>query len=330
MVTITEVPLFPESPPDRTILELDLKLIESNDVGPVVKDALVNQIKAFGVLEPIKVIPIPPEKQAARGGHQYEVIDGRRRLHAAWKVGHETIPAIVISIGADEAYASLIALASHALRSENHAWELSKLEAMLAAGSSQVEIARHSGMTVGQIKERLRLLTLIEPLRIAFDSSRLSFSQAKRISALPQSVQIELDRILEAEGKLTGEDVKTVTRARRADAATNAVMDLGDLDDDQALRPEQLSPEDRPQPPADPDPGMVAQYEAQHDADKAVLAEAVATIVRQGREAEQVLDTIAQALDLLRTRRKGQAEQVLSELLERYRTASGAPVAVPE
>lgn len=316
MVKITEVPLFPERPPDASIRQIDIALIETNDVGPQTKPQLVAQIKAFGILEPIKVIPIRERTEAYEKGFRYEVIDGRRRLDAAWKCELASIPAVVIEIGRDEAYASLIALSAHALRSENHAWELAKIQEMIAKGSSETDIARHSGMTIGQIKERMRLLSLVPDLRDAFDAGRVSFAQGKRIAAFPESIQRELAEIVAEHGKLTGPEIKAVTLARRARAAETVAFDLGDLDDDLALRPEDL---------ADPDGGPIAAAEINPAVELALTHEAYDGAF------EQIIETIAQAVDLIATRKPKAALAILREVLDAYRATApeGDPAAAP-
>src|SRR4030095_6520585 len=134
MAEIREIPLLPVEPPKVTVMRIALDDIDCADVGPPAKDVLVAQIKAFGVLEPIKVIPIPAKDTRYASGKRYEIVDGRRRYNACWRAELTEIPCIVIYVSRDEVEPAMIALSSHRLRSPNHAVELSEIVRMIESG----------------------------------------------------------------------------------------------------------------------------------------------------------------------------------------------------
>src|SRR5207237_1618059 len=77
-----------------------LEVIEPGPRNPRRKlgrlDELAESLRAHGLLQPIVLRPT--------AGDRYEVVAGHRRLAAATQLGWTTIPAVVRSTAADEAY----------------------------------------------------------------------------------------------------------------------------------------------------------------------------------------------------------------------------------
>lgn len=152
----------------------------------------------------------------------WEVLDGKRRVKAARAIGLEVIPARVFTNGF---YSEVLSLVLNAQRSANPAFEYEAIQALLEKGATEQLIVSATGMDVGTIRKRLKLASLLPDLFLALQAGRINYPLADRIATLPVSEQTELLEIYREEGKLTGTDVKLVTRARH----DKAQMDLGDL-----------------------------------------------------------------------------------------------------
>ena len=165
-------------------------------------DALVESIKAHGVVSPIIVRPLENTTD------EYEIISGHRRVMASKKAGISEIPALVVSIDRDAAAIVLVDSnlhREHILPSEKaFAYKL-KAEALAHKGyrtdltSVQVaprlateQIAEDASTSKDTIKRYIRLTNLIPEILQYVDDGRISFTPAVELSYLNEQEQYDL------------------------------------------------------------------------------------------------------------------------------------------
>ena len=173
-------------------------------------DALVESILSGGILTPLIVRPMDGKE------HEYEVISGHRRLHAAIKVGMETVPAFVTPMSRDAAAIALVDSnlhREHILPSEKaFAYKL-KLEAMNRQGqrtdltSTQVVSKLRTNEIVGEaggdsretVRRYIRLTNLIPGILSMVDEGRIALTPAVELSYLTGEEQADLLETMDSE-----------------------------------------------------------------------------------------------------------------------------------
>lgn len=173
-------------------------------------DALVESIRAGGILTPLMVRPLEGKANA------YEVISGHRRLHAAIKAGMETVPAFITPMNRDAAAIALVDSnlhREHILPSEKaFAYKL-KMEALNRQGkrtdltSTQVVsklrsneiIGSQSGESREQVRRYIRLTNLIPEILQKVDNGQIAFTPAVELSYLTKQEQQDLLETMECE-----------------------------------------------------------------------------------------------------------------------------------
>ena len=165
-------------------------------------DALVESIKAHGVVSPIIVRPLENTTD------EYEIISGHRRVMASRKAGISEVPALVVSLDRDAAAIVLVDSnlhREHILPSEKaFAYKL-KAEALAHKGyrtdltSVQVaprlateQIAEDASTSKDTIKRYIRLTNLIPEILQYVDDGRISFTPAVELSYLNEQEQYDL------------------------------------------------------------------------------------------------------------------------------------------
>lgn len=210
----------------ESAIEIELKRITSFRNHPFkVRDdekmeELVESIRLQGILTPVLVRPDDEDG--------YEMISGHRRMHAAQRIGLETIPAIVKEMTDDE---STIAMVNANIQREEllpseraFAYKM-KLDAMKRqAGripknnSGQIDqnlrgtvsrdlLAEQVGESSKQIQRYIRLTELIPELLDMVDEKRLGFTIAVDISYIGQDVQKWLYEYIKDNGVIKPEQI---------------------------------------------------------------------------------------------------------------------------
>ena len=185
--------------------------------GPEPDRQLIDSIRNHGLLTPIIVRPL-------RG--KYALIDGRRRVAALRKLvaedtegGWHWVNAVVVHTDRPVSAAVLTATL-HATRDENVAAELRAIEEMIEKGGTERDIFEATGLAIGTIRQRTRLLNAITPeIRELLDGAKIVPSVAESISRLPPSKQRQLREKYDAEGKLTAKDAREMRSAAAAAVA---------------------------------------------------------------------------------------------------------------
>ena len=164
-------------------VELPLEQVVPNRVQPrTVFDEealseLVDSIREVGLLQPVVVRPLGPDR--------YELVMGERRFRASQRLGLETIPAIVRDTADDD-------LLRDALLENLHRAQLNPLEEAAAYqqlladfGCTQEELSQRIGRSRPQISNTIRLLQLPPAVQNRVAAGVLSAGHAKALLALP-------------------------------------------------------------------------------------------------------------------------------------------------
>lgn len=178
-------------------------------------EELIESIRMQGILTPVLVRPDDEDG--------YEMISGHRRMHAAKRLGLETIPAIVKEMTDDE---STIAMVNANIQREEllpsekaFAYKM-KMDALKRQGSRRDltsdqkgprlaawSIGEETGMSGTQVKRYIRLTELIPTLLDMVDEKRLGFTIAVDISYISQDIQKWLCEYIRDNGVIKPEQV---------------------------------------------------------------------------------------------------------------------------
>lgn len=201
--------LFPRKPkppkPIRTDEWLAVEDLPTTE-GVQPSDLFVENVRQHGIFFPIML------RERKRGGPQ--LIDGRRRLETARRLGIEDIRCDTYPVSAR--VLALLSLAANYQRDINPQAELLAIERLLKrAGVTAQLINEQLGIPVQVIERRLKLKALVPELRKAFDAYLISVGIAEAASQLETARQMDLVEILQDVGALTMKDVRGL--AKQAD-----------------------------------------------------------------------------------------------------------------
>jgi len=193
--------LIPSTPATATgsmLREIPLSRIRPNPFQPRNQfgeqglSALVDSIKAVGILQPVLVREVGPE--------EFELIAGERRCRAARRAGLQSIPALVHQ--ADDAMSLEEALVENLHREDlNPLDEAGAYQQLIEEFSlTHEEVARRVGRSRAAVTNALRLFQLPPTVQRYVRDGQLSAGHARSLLATP-------DRILQE--RLAGEAVKT-------------------------------------------------------------------------------------------------------------------------
>jgi len=167
---------------DQQLRELPVDLIQRGkyqprrDMEPGSLQELADSIKAQGVMQPIVVRPISPEK--------YEIIAGERRWRATQLAGLDSIPAVVRDVPDEAAIA--MALIENIQREDlnpvEEALALQRLQSEFEL--TQQEVAQAVGKSRSTVANLLRLLSLQEDVRRMLEHGDLEMGHARALLAL--------------------------------------------------------------------------------------------------------------------------------------------------
>lgn len=144
-------------------MKKDIKNIPVADVRPndwngnrTADEGLVESVKEHGILQPICVQP---------KGKGYVCVFGARRLDAAGKAGLKDIPALVLPKGNAD-LARLLTLVENLQReAQDPLTEGQIYKHLIGAGMSEKEVAKRTGATPRQVRQRLALTKLCPQAR---------------------------------------------------------------------------------------------------------------------------------------------------------------------
>jgi ParB family chromosome partitioning protein len=178
---------------DKTITNEEIKNIPIHEIVPspyqprtVFDEDRINElcqtIKTHGVIQPIVV---------RLRNHKYEIIAGERRFRAVTKLGLETIPAIVREM--NDAQAASIALIENLQREGLTAIEeaVAYQRLMEIHQLTQESLAQRLGKSQSTIANKIRLLQLCEPVKLALMERKITERHARALLSL-NTVELQL------------------------------------------------------------------------------------------------------------------------------------------
>ena len=224
---------------EESAMEIEIEKIHPfrNHPFHVVDDAkmqdLIDSIRENGILSPTLIRPV--------GNDEYEMVSGHRRMHAAMKLGMETIPAIIRDMTDDEAIVKMVdsnIQREELLPSEKAFAYKMKLEAMRRTAGRpsnnlsqngtnfrvDQEIANQVNESRNQIRRYNRLTELIPELLDFVDRRRLQFTVAVEISYIDKEIQGWLFEYIRENGPVKLNQVKELRTALQTGAMTQDKM----------------------------------------------------------------------------------------------------------
>ena len=228
---------------EESAMEIEIEKIHPfrNHPFHVVDDAkmqdLIDSIRENGILSPTLIRPI--------GNDEYEMVSGHRRMHAAIKLGMETIPAIIRDMTDDEAIVKMVdsnIQREELLPSEKAFAYKMRLEAIKRQGKRtdyldestsaqfgrKLESADLIGNQMGesrmQVRRYIRLTELIPELLDFVDRKRLQFTVAVEISYIDKEIQGWLYEYIKENGSVKLNQVKELRTALQTGAMTQDKM----------------------------------------------------------------------------------------------------------
>ena len=224
---------------EESAMEIEIEKIHPfrNHPFHVVDDAkmqdLIDSIRENGILSPTLIRPI--------GNDEYEMVSGHRRMHAAMKLGMETIPAIIRDMTDDEAIVKMVdsnIQREELLPSEKAFAYKMKMDAMKRQGQrsdltscqngtksrSDNIFAVEVGESARQVQRFIRLTELIPELLTYVDKKRLQFTVAVEISYIDKEIQGWLYEYIKENGPVKLNQVKELRTALQTGAMTQDKM----------------------------------------------------------------------------------------------------------
>jgi ParB family chromosome partitioning protein len=148
-------------------------------------EELANSIKEFGIIQPIVVRSIKND--------QYEVVVGERRYRASKIAKVNSIPAIIQQLSDEEVQEMQVI---ENLQRENphpitEAEGIAKFLNFTSKKYTIEDIAKRLGKSASYVYQRVKLLSLIEPLRALYRKEKLTTLQALKLARLDEATQTE-------------------------------------------------------------------------------------------------------------------------------------------
>ncbi len=153
-------------------------------------ERLVALIKAHGLLHPLVVRP------CAEKPKHFQVIAGNRRLAALREIhrknGDPKIPCVLRKV--DAATADAMSLGENFGREPMHPLDEAEAFARFASqeGKGAAAIASEFGVNERYVRQRMKLATLAEPVKVAYRERSLDTATAEAFAAVPEARQLEV------------------------------------------------------------------------------------------------------------------------------------------
>jgi ParB-like chromosome segregation protein Spo0J len=203
-----------------------LGLVAISDIAPWLSGAKSASSKAISTLGFASAVLLRAFPEPRRIGHEtfrFEVIDGARRLDDAKREGMERVPATILPPETSDLEAAAHRITANLSRRANPAHESEALQRLydayrqegLSAEEAPKAIAAALGISLGVVKQRLKLNSLPIELRQAVAEGKVAASVAGSIANLSQDQQRVLAESFIQTGKLSATDVAEVRRVER-------------------------------------------------------------------------------------------------------------------
>ncbi|MCU1455401.1 MAG: parB [Acidimicrobiales bacterium] len=191
--------------------------------------SLTESVRELGVLQPVLVRPVGPER--------YELIAGERRWRAAKRAGLPSIPAVVRTI--DEVHSLEQALVENLHREDlNPLEEAAAYQGLIEDfGLTHDDVARRVGKSRSAVSNTLRLFALPPGIQKLVAEGQLAAGHARALLGTPdRAFQEALARRAVVED-LSVREVEEAVRARSGEAAAVAAAPDGRAGAARRLRP---------------------------------------------------------------------------------------------
>ncbi|PWW13800.1 MULTISPECIES: ParB/RepB/Spo0J family partition protein [Pseudidiomarina] len=175
------------------------------DMTPEALEDLAASIKAQGVIQPIVVREIAPEK--------YEIIAGERRWRASQLARLDEVPCLIKNVPDEAAVA--IALIENIQREDLNAMEeATALQRLLTEFQlTHQEVADAVGKSRATVTNLLRLNNLQPETKTLLERGDIELGHAKLLLALEGDAQTDIARLIAAKGMTVREAEKVVRQA---------------------------------------------------------------------------------------------------------------------
>ncbi|GIX31641.1 MAG: chromosome partitioning protein ParB [Porticoccaceae bacterium] len=162
------------------------------EFDPAALEELADSIRSQGILQPIVVRPLGPER--------FEIVAGERRWRAAQLAGLTEVPVLVREVGDEAAMAMALIenLQREDLNPVEEALALKRLQEEF--GYTQQQVAEAVGKSRSAVANLIRLLALEEEVRILLERGDLETGHAKALLGLSGRVQVEAARQVVGKG----------------------------------------------------------------------------------------------------------------------------------
>ncbi|WP_299796693.1 ParB/RepB/Spo0J family partition protein [uncultured Shewanella sp.] len=193
---------------DLLMLDIDLmqpgKYQPRKDMSPEALEELSESIKAQGIIQPVVVRKISPEK--------YEIIAGERRWRAAQIAQLEQIPCIVKQVPDESAVA--IALIENIQREDLNAMEeaIALQRLMEEFSLTHQQIADAVGKSRATVSNLLRLNGLNEPVKRMLEYGDIDMGHARALLAIEGDEQTTIARLVSSKELTVRETERLVTK----------------------------------------------------------------------------------------------------------------------
>ena len=220
-VTVTEgdpdvPPIAGPAPGGERITRLPIEHIQRGryqprrDFDPEALEELASSIAAQGVIQPIVVRPVAPER--------YEIVAGERRWRASQQAGLAEIPVVIREV--DERSAMAIGLIENIQRADlNPLEEAGALDRLLNEFElTHQQVAEAVGKSRTTVTNLLRLLELTPEVKALVEHSKLEMGHARALLGLKGATQSEAARKVVAAGLSVRETERLVRRLQQDEA----------------------------------------------------------------------------------------------------------------
>ncbi|MCA2998768.1 MAG: PRTRC system ParB family protein [Rhodocyclaceae bacterium] len=175
--------------------------------NPAALDALAENIKAIGVIQPITVRP--------RSDGKFEIIAGERRYRAAQLANLRDIPAFVRDV--DDQMAEAMSISENTEREQMTVVEEAEAahDVIVRHDGSQAEAAAYLGWDLSKLRRRVALMNCSSAVRDALQQQHISIAMAEFLATQPTEKQdAALPTIIEKKlsVELVKEDVQRKAR----------------------------------------------------------------------------------------------------------------------
>jgi ParB family chromosome partitioning protein len=180
------------------------------DISAESLEELANSIRLQGVLQPIVVRPIGPQK--------YEIIAGERRWRACQLAGLEKIPVVIKEVADDAAIAMALIenIQRENLNPIEEAMALHRLQQEFQL--TQQEVADAVGKSRSTVTNLLRLMGLKEDVRRMLEHGDIEMGHARAILGLPSHLQSQAAKTVAGKG-LSVRQAEVLVRKMLEDSA---------------------------------------------------------------------------------------------------------------